>query len=78
MNCPNCKTGFIQTSILSYKDELGAVKEPYCFCFKCDKDITERITDEWVESCTKQFNQGIEGQGKGFGKESRGTGRQGG
>jgi len=78
MRCPECNGRSLQTGTLTHRDELGTVQEIFCFCFDCKKDITERITDEWVESRTKQFNQGIEGQGKGFGKEGRGPGRQGG
>ena len=48
MKCPLCKVGKGQTGTLSHKDELGVVQEPYCFCFKCDKDITEGVVDEWV------------------------------
>ena len=77
MKCPNCKASSVQTGSLSHKDELGIVQEPFCFCFNCNKDITERVTDEWVKSCTKQSNQGVKGEGKGLGEEGRGATRQG-
>ena len=48
MNCPNCNKGSIQTSTVTHRDELGIVQEPFCFCLKCNKDITERVVDEWV------------------------------
>ena len=48
MRCPNCRQESIQNSIVTHRDELGAIQEPFCFCLKCNKDITEGVTDEWV------------------------------
>ena len=48
MICPECKTESVQAGTLSHKDELGLVQEPFCFCLKCNKDVTEGVVDEWV------------------------------
>ena len=77
MRCPKCKASSVQTGSISHKDELGMVQEVFCFCFNCNKDITERVTDEWIKSCTKQPNQRVKRQGKGLGEEGRGATRQG-
>ena len=57
MNCPNCNEKSIQNSIVTHRDELGTVQEPFCFCLKCNKDITERVVDEWVIRYSKEPNE---------------------
>tara|TARA_R100000742_G_C4269308_1_gene87793 strand:+ start:614 stop:799 length:186 start_codon:yes stop_codon:yes gene_type:complete len=57
MNCPSCHTNHIQACTIAYKDELGSVVEPFCYCSRCDTDVTEEIVDKWVEDHTEKVEQ---------------------
>ena len=57
MNCHNCNTKHIQACTITTKDELGFIQEPFCYCSKCDVDVTEEIVDKWVEDHTEKVEQ---------------------
>ena len=73
MKCPECLSNSAYTGTFTYVDDLGVVNEAFCYCTKCKEDVTERITDEWIESCAKQFNKDFKREGRGAGGKGRGT-----
>ena len=73
MKCPKCLSNFAYTGTFTYVDDLGVVSEAFCYCTKCKEDVTERITEEWIESCAKQFNKDFKREGRGTGGTGRGT-----
>jgi len=74
MRCPKCLSNSAYTGTFTYVDDLGVVSEAFCYCTKCKEDVTERITDEWIESCTKQFNKDSKRENRGDGRKDRGSG----
>ena len=73
MKCPKCLSNIAYTGTFTYVDDLGVVSEAFCYCTKCKEDVTERITDEWIESCAKQFNKDFKREGRGTGGTGRAT-----
>ena len=76
MKCPECLSDSAYTGTFTYADELGFVSEPFCYCNKCKEDITERITDEWIESCIKRPNKSPEREDGGFGEKDKEPGNE--
>jgi len=74
MKCPECLSNSAYTGTFTYVDDLGVVNEAFCYCTKCKEDITERITDEWIESCSKQSNQNSKREDRRYGGKDRGSG----
>ena len=74
MRCPKCLSNSAYTGTFTYTDDLGVVSEAFCYCTKCKEDVTERFTDEWIESCTNQFNKDSKRENRGDGRKDRGSG----
>tara|TARA_R110000824_G_scaffold107621_7_gene254038 strand:- start:21975 stop:22148 length:174 start_codon:yes stop_codon:yes gene_type:complete len=49
--CPICaKNSVVFFTKSMYKED----PEPILFCVKCDEEVTEKITDLWVEKKSKE------------------------
>ena len=71
MKCPQCFSNSAYTGTFTYVDDLGVVSEAFCYCTKCKEDVTERITDEWIESCIERPNQNSKRENRGNGGNNR-------
>jgi len=76
MRCPKCLSNSAYTGTFTYVDDLGLVSEAFCYCTKCKEDITEGVTDEWIESCIKQSNKGPERENRETGDKNRTPGNE--
>ena len=76
MRCPKCLSNSAYTGTFTYADDLGVVNEAFCYCTKCKEDITERITDEWIELCIKRPNQSPEREDEGDGGKDKVPGNE--
>jgi len=51
--CPKCG----ENAVVYYTVNYGVNEDPVLFCTNCDEDVTEIITDLWIDKKSKEIKE---------------------